>query len=107
VDKLFNERDFQRAVQAYIWSIPFVSMVQWQYSHEHELGAKNGQAVFLESYRDRLGGLTYNATTPYVLPFIDLAEGPWVVVMPEAEVRGAGPTGVVPIQPGWGKVMLQ
>lgn len=89
VEKLFNEMDFQRAVQVYIWSIPFVSMAQWQYSHEQELGAKNGQAVFLESYKDRLGGLTYNATTPYVLPFIDLAKGPWVVVMPEAEVRGA------------------
>jgi len=86
---LFEEMDFQRAVQAYIWSIPFVSMAQWQYSHQQELGAENGQAVFLESYKDRLGGLTYNATTPYVLPFIDLAEGPWVVVMPEAEVRGA------------------
>ena len=63
VKKLFNELDFQRAVQAYIWSIPLVSMAQWQYSHEHELGAGNGQAVYLESYKDRLGGLTYNATT--------------------------------------------
>jgi len=89
VEKLFNELDFQRAVQAYIWSIPLVSMAQWQYSHEQELGAENGQAVYLESYKDRLGGLTYNATTPYVLPFIDLADGPWVVVMPEGEVRGA------------------
>ena len=89
VEKLFNELDFQRAVQVYIWSIPMVSMAQWQYSHEHELGAENGQAVYLESYKDRLGGLTYNATTPYVLPFIDLADGPWVVVMPEGEVRGA------------------
>ena len=88
-DKLYNELDFQRAVQAYIWSIPLVSMAQWQWSHEQELGAENGQAVYLESYQDRLGGLTYNATTPYVLPFIDLAEGPWVVVMPEGEVRGA------------------
>jgi hypothetical protein len=26
VDKLFDEIDFQRAVQAYIWSIPVVSM---------------------------------------------------------------------------------
>ena len=89
VEKLFDEMDFQRAVQAYIWAIPFVSMAQWQYAHVQQLGAENGQAVFLESYKDRLGGLTYNATTPYVLPFIDLTEGPWVVVMPEAEVRGA------------------
>jgi hypothetical protein len=76
VEKLFNEMDFQRAVQAYLWAIPFVSMAQWQYAHTEQLGAENGQAVFLESYTDRLGGLTYNATTPYVLPFIDLAEGP-------------------------------
>ena len=26
VEKLFNEMDFQRATQAYIWSIPIVSM---------------------------------------------------------------------------------
>ena len=91
VEKLFEEMDFQRAVQAYIWSIPLVSMAQWRYAHEKELGAENGQIVFVESYKDKLGGLTYNATTPYVLPFIDLAEGPWVVEMPEppGKVRGA------------------
>ena len=57
VEKLFNELDFQRAVQAYIWSIPLVSMAQWQYSHEHELGTENGQIVLIESYTDRAGVL--------------------------------------------------
>ena len=89
VDKLFNEMDFQRACQAYIWSIPIVSMTQWQYSHNEELGAENGQIVFVESYKDKLGGLTYNATTPYVLPFIDLTEDPWVIDVPEGEIRSA------------------
>ena len=89
VDKLFDEMDFQRAVQAYIWSIPFVSMAQWHDAYRQQLGSENGQAVFQESYRDKLGGLTFNATTPYVIPVIDLAEGPWVVVMPETEVRGS------------------
>jgi hypothetical protein len=89
VKKLYDARDFQRACQAYLWSIPIVSMAQWQYAHTEQLGAKNGQIVFVESYDDKVGGLTYNATTPYVLPFIDLADGPWVVVMPEGEVRGA------------------
>jgi hypothetical protein len=89
VKKLFNEMDFQRACQAYIWSIPIVSMAQWQYAHKKQLGAKNGQIVFVESYKDKLGGLTYNATTPYVLPFIDLTKGPWVVVVPEGEIRSA------------------
>ncbi len=91
VDKLFDEMDFQRAVQAYIWSTPLVSMAQWRYAHEKQLGAANGQIVFVESYKDKLGGLTYNATTPYVLPFIDLTQGPWVVEMPgpAGKVRGA------------------
>ncbi len=91
VTKLFEELDFQRAVQAYIWSIPLVSMAQWRRAHEETLGAENGQIVFVESYADKIGGLTYNATTPYVLPFIDLADGPWVVEMPEpaGSVRGA------------------
>lgn len=89
VSTLFDEMDFQRACQAYIWALPLVSMAQWQYAHTVQLGAQNGQIVFVESYDDKLGGLTYNVTTPYVLPFIDLAEGPWVAVMPEGEVRGA------------------
>ena len=89
VDKLFNEMDFQRAVQAYIWSIPFVNMAQWHDAYRQQLGAENGQAVFQERYKDKLGGLTFNATTPYVIPVIDLAEGPCAVVMPETEVRGA------------------
>ena len=75
--KLFDEMDFQRACQAYIWAIPLVSFAQWQYSHNVQLGAKNGQIIYFESYEDKLGGLTYNVTTPYALPFIDLAkEGP-------------------------------
>jgi hypothetical protein len=39
VSKLFDEIDFQRACQAYIWSIPIVSMAQWQYAHTKQLGA--------------------------------------------------------------------
>ena len=90
VEKLFDELDFQRACQAYIWAIPIVSFAQWQYSHNVQLGAKNGQVIYFESYEDKLGGLTYNVTTPYAIPFIDLdAEGPFVAEMPEGEIRGA------------------
>lgn len=89
-EKLFNEMDFQRACQAYLWAIPIVSFAQWQYSHNVQLGAKNGQIIYFESYEDKLGGLTYNATTPYAVPFIDLAkEGPFIVEIPEGEIRGA------------------
>ena len=89
ISLLFNEIDFQRACQAYIWSIPLVSFAQWQYAYNVTLGAENGQIVFLNGYDDILGGLTFNATTPYALVFIDLGQEPWVVHMPEGEVRGA------------------
>ncbi len=90
VARLYEERDFQRACQAYLWALPIVSMAQWQYAHTVTLGAENGQIVFCEGYADKIGGVTYNTTTPYVLPFIDLApEGPFVVELPEGEIRGA------------------
>ncbi len=89
VEKLFDEMDFQRACQLYLWAIPIVSFAQWQYAHNVQLGAKNGQIVYFESYEDKLGGLTYNVTTPYALPFIDLTDGPWIAQMPEGEIRGA------------------
>ena len=57
---------------------------------QRSIGGKNGQIIYFESYEDKLGGLTYNVTTPYALPFIDLEkEGPFVAVMPEGEIRGA------------------
>jgi hypothetical protein len=66
-------------------------MAQWRYAHEKQLGAKNGQIILQEGYKDKLGGLPYNATTPYALPFIDLSKGPWVLEMPgePGQVRGA------------------
>jgi len=88
-EKLFDEMDFQRACQLYLWAIPIVSFAQWIHAHHVQLGAKNGQIVYFESYEDKLGGLTYNVTTPYALPFIDLTEGPWIAEMPEGEIRGA------------------
>ena len=33
VEKIFDEMDFQRACQAYLWAIPLVSMSQWQHEH--------------------------------------------------------------------------
>ena len=33
VENLFDEMDFQRACQAYIWALPIVSMAEWQGVH--------------------------------------------------------------------------
>ena len=91
VAKLYDELDFQRAVQAYLWSIPLVGFVNWQHVDGRDLGAKNGQLILVETYEDKLGGLTFNVTTPYVFSFVDLLkEGPFVIETPTGgQVRGA------------------
>src|SRR6188472_2140883 len=89
VEKLYDERDFQRACQAYLWSLPAVAFTSWQRGTNDELGAKNGQIVAILSYEARRGILTANATTPYYLGFADLSAGPLVLVMPPRGVQGA------------------
>ena len=89
VQKLYDERDFQRACQAYLWALPAVSFTSWQRGFTKGLGARNGQIVALLSYEARRGVLTANATTPYYLAFVDLAEsGPMVLEIPERGVQG-------------------
>src|SRR6201991_1565055 len=79
VQKLYDERDFQRACQAYLWALPAVSFSAWQRGITTGLGAKNGQLVSILSYEARRGILTANATTPYYLAFCDLSAGPIVL----------------------------
>lgn len=88
VEKLYDERDFQRACQAYLWSLPAVSFASWQRGITQGLGARNGQIVAILSYEARRGILTANATTPYYLGFADLSSGAWVLEMPERGVQG-------------------
>jgi hypothetical protein len=89
IDKLYDERDFQRGCQAYLWSLPAVAFRSWQRGTTQQLGARNGQVVAILSYEARRGILTANATTPYYLGFADLSAGPMVVEMPERGVQGA------------------
>src|SRR5689334_14322322 len=88
VQKLYDERDFQRACQAYLWSLPAVSFTAWQRGITKTLGAKNGQIVAILSLEARRGILTANATTPYYLGFADLSDGPLVMVIPPRGVQG-------------------
>ncbi len=42
VVKLYDEMDFQRAVQCYMWAIPIVSFAKWQEQHEAVFGQQDG-----------------------------------------------------------------
>lgn len=89
VQKLFDESDFQRACQAYIWALPIVGFAQWQHEQRTVFGAKDTDMMIYVSVPDKLGILTANATTPYVLGFPDLSKtGPLVVDYPAGNSAG-------------------
>lgn len=86
---LFDELDYQRACQTYLWALPIVSFAEWQAQHEEVFGAKDGDLVVYTTYRDKLGILTANATTTYILGFPNLARtGPLVIDYPAGPSAG-------------------
>lgn len=89
VTKLFDVMDFQRACQAYIWALPIVNIAEWQRAHEQTFGAGDGDIVIYTTPRDKIGILTPNATTPYIIGFADLSRtGPLVIDYPAGMTAG-------------------
>jgi len=89
VAKLYDELDFQRAVQTYLWAIPLISFAKWQEVHETVFGQQDGDLVFITTFLDRLGILTCNDTTPYVIGFLNLQRtGPMVFDYPKGQTAG-------------------
>jgi len=89
VTKLYDEMDFQRATQAYLWAIPIVSFAKLQEQYETVFGQEDGDLVLMTSSRDKLGMLTPNDTTPYLVGFLNLERtGPLVVEYPKGPTAG-------------------
>ncbi|QYO62919.1 DUF1254 domain-containing protein [Leptolyngbya sp. 7M] len=87
--RLYDELDFQRAVQTYLWAIPLVSFAQWQEAHETVFDQQDGDLVLTTSFRDKLPILTANDTTPYVVGFLNLQRtGPLVIDYPKGQTAG-------------------
>ena len=86
--KIYDELDFQRACQAYIWALPIVAMNEWKRAHEKVFGAKAGDLVLYNNYKDKLGILTANFTTPYIITFANLTDGPVLVEQPAGALGG-------------------
>jgi hypothetical protein len=85
--RVFDTIDHQRACQVYLWALPIMAMQQWQQEHLTKFGAGSLDYVDYLTFKDKLGLLTANATTPYIMAFPNLKEtGPLVFEVP------AGPT---------------
>jgi hypothetical protein len=91
---LFEESDFQRATQAYVWGLPAVGFHGLHLSHLNTFGAKDGDIVLYVTLKDKAGMLTPNLTTIYAMSFWNMAEqGPLVIIVP----KGASAGGVLDV----------
>jgi hypothetical protein len=82
VEKLYDNLDFQRAVQAYLLALPPVSMVGLREGLT-KWGCANTTIPTFENLMDSHSlFLTANANTPYTWMWINLHEGPLLVEIP-------------------------
>ncbi|AIG01111.1 lipoprotein [Pseudomonas fluorescens] len=89
IAKLYGELDFQQATMSFLWALPLVSYAQWQNEFSTKLDARSGDLMVLNTYEDKLGVITANATTPYILGFVDLNQtGPLVIELPPGPTAG-------------------
>src|SRR5262245_62401867 len=72
VQKLYDEMDFQRAAQAYLWGVPAVGLNEWRRAHYNVFGGKNGEMLTYFTFAEKLGILTPNYTTPYIATFVEI-----------------------------------
>ncbi len=90
VDKLYDEIDFQRACQAYMWAFPAMNFAGAKAGLFRDFGATYLDIMLWENFLDTNGiALTGNTTTIYAVAQIDLASnGPVVVEVPDGPTAG-------------------
>jgi hypothetical protein len=82
--KLYDEMDFQRAVQAYLWAMPALAQDSFRRGIERDLGVGyNDIAIFDDFVGPQSLVLTGNTTTLYIVGYLNLErDGPVVLDMP-------------------------
>ena len=89
IDKLYDELDYQRACQAFVWALPAVGM-EGQSLMQKNFGATGPYDSLLLYGANVVGGmLTPNSSVGYVITVPNLLEtGPLVLEVPEGEIAG-------------------
>jgi hypothetical protein len=88
--KVFDEIDYQRAVQSYLWAYPAVSFESIRLGVKRDLGLDYNQFAIADKLADAKGvWLTANDSTVYALTLIDLGKyGPMVIDVPPGAIVG-------------------
>ena len=82
VRKLYDELDFQRAVQAYLWALPIASYGAMADAHYRQGVDTHTVLIADESAEPQQLVLTANQDTVYMSGVLDLREGPVVMELP-------------------------
>ncbi|MDR5781271.1 DUF1254 domain-containing protein [Caballeronia sp. LZ065] len=82
-----NDADFQRAMTAYRFWYPTVS-VEGVFNGNRELGIVDGESWGMAAAGPRQVGFTLNSDTPYGSAVIDLSQGPVVIELPPGSYIG-------------------
>ncbi|HID31258.1 MAG TPA: DUF1254 domain-containing protein, partial [Desulfobacterales bacterium] len=86
---ILDSMDFHGATQAFLWGIPIASMANFQLYNQDVFKLRQGGLVQYVSLEERLGILTGNVTTPYILGTVNLQEtGPFVIDIPAGAIAG-------------------
>ncbi len=81
--------DFHGATQAYLWGIPIASFGNLQYYTDKVFKVRQGELLKTATLEQKLGILTANATTPYILGTVNLeSTGPFVIDVPAGKTAG-------------------
>jgi hypothetical protein len=83
VNKVYDNLDSQRSVQAYLTGLPAVSVEAFRRGLDASFGPANQTAIVSETLMDSKSlGLTGNNNTPYVFLWMDTKGGPLVLELP-------------------------
>jgi hypothetical protein len=89
VEKIYEERDFQRACQIYLWALPIVSFGEVEHVLMDAPAAAYGDIIRVDTVPAIKRFLTGNATTPYMMAWLNLeTAGPYVFEMPAGPCAG-------------------
>jgi hypothetical protein len=89
IEKINKNLAIERAAEVYQWGLPFVNFQMWYNANREVYGANDMDFVVNNSFNERLGIVTANATTTYVIGFTNLSKsGPIVLNMPAGKIAG-------------------
>lgn len=89
IEKLYEERDFQRACQIHTWALPMVGFHGLHLAQRDQLGIKDGDISMFFNLQDKSGMLTPNITTLYAFSFWNFNnQGALVVDAPAGLIAG-------------------